>query len=76
MLLECFIKKTRTDLIFREQAWIRSTAKCWVENFIFPHKHHDPKNVKSISNTTVSLLVSCGVIPMPAIMKGREKQLF
>ena len=76
MLLECFIKKTRTDLNFREQPWIRSTAKCWVKDFIFHHKHHDPKNVKSISNTTVSLLVSCGVIPMPAIMKGRGKELF
>ena len=29
-----------------------------------------PKNVKSISNTTVSHLVSCHVIPGPTTMKG------
>ena len=32
-----------------------------------------PKNVKSISNITDSYLVSCRVIPRPAIVKGREK---
>ena len=35
-----------------------------------------PKNVKSISNTTVSHLVSCRVIPRPATMKGWEKEVF
>ena len=34
------------------------------------------ENVKSINNTTVSLLVSCGVIPRPATMKGWEKEVF
>ena len=34
-----------------------------------------PKNVKSISNTTVSHLVSCRVIPRPATMKGWEKEV-
>ena len=35
-----------------------------------------PKNVKSISNTTVSHLVSCRVIPRPATMKRWEKDVF
>ena len=35
-----------------------------------------PKNVKSISNATVSHLVSCRVIPRPTIMKERKKQVF
>ena len=35
-----------------------------------------PKNEKSISNTTVSYLVSCRVIPRLAIMKGWEKEVF
>ena len=35
-----------------------------------------PKNVKSISNTTVYHLVSCRVIPRPATMKGWEKEVF
>ena len=34
-----------------------------------------PKNVKSISNATVSHLVSCRVIPRPTIMKGRKKEV-
>ena len=35
-----------------------------------------PKNVKSISNTTVFHLTSCRVIPRPATMKGWEKEVF
>ena len=35
-----------------------------------------PKNVKSISNITDSYLASCRVIPRPAIVKGREKEVF
>ena len=35
-----------------------------------------PKNVKSISNTAVSHLVSCRVIPRPATMKEWEKEVF
>ena len=34
------------------------------------------KNVESISNTTVSHLVSCRVIPRAATMKGWEKKVF
>ena len=34
------------------------------------------KKIKSISNTTVFLLVSCRVVPMPATMKGWEIELF
>ena len=34
------------------------------------------KNVKSVSNTTSSYLVSCRVIPRPATMKGWEKGVF
>ena len=30
----------------------------------------DPKNMKSISNTTVSHLASCCAIPRPATIKG------
>ena len=35
-----------------------------------------PKNVKSISNTSVSHLVSCRVIPRPATMKMWENEVF
>ena len=35
-----------------------------------------PKNVKSISNTSVSHLVSCRVIPRPATMKMWENAVF
>ena len=35
-----------------------------------------PKNVKSISNTMVSHLVSCHVKPRPATMKRWEKRCF
>ena len=35
-----------------------------------------PKNVKSISNTTVSHLVSCRLILRPATMMGWEKEVF
>ena len=35
-----------------------------------------PKNVKSINNTTVSHLVSCCVIPWPATIKGWGKEVF
>ena len=35
-----------------------------------------PKNVKSINDTTVSHLVSCHVIPRPTTIKGREKEVF
>ena len=34
------------------------------------------KNVKSVSNTTSSYLVSCRVIPRPATMKDWEKGVF
>ena len=72
----------RTDLNFRDQAWNRPTTKCWVKDFILPHKHYapnfnqrfwqpfkHPKNVKSISNTAVFHFVSCRVIPRSATMK-------
>ena len=76
-----FYKKTRTELNFRDQAWNRPTTKCWVKDFILPHKHDaqiliegsgnlkHSINVRSISNTKVSHLVSCRVIPRPATMK-------
>ena len=35
-----------------------------------------PKNVKSISNTTVCRLVGCRVMPRPATMKWWEKEVF
>ena len=35
-----------------------------------------PKNVKSISNTTVSHLLGSRLIPRPATMKGWGKEVF
>ena len=35
-----------------------------------------PKNVESISNTTVSHLVSCRLIPRPDTMEEWEKEMF
>ena len=35
-----------------------------------------PKNVKSINNTMAPQLVYCHVIPRPATIKGREKEVF
>ena len=36
----------------------------------------NPKNLKSINNTTVFHIVSCRVIPKQATMKGWEKEVF
>ena len=87
MLLEkpCHMK---SNINFRDQAWNRRPAKCWVKELFYPisimlkiciedsgnFKH--PKNVKSINNTTVSHLVRCRVIPKPTTMKKREKEVF
>ena len=72
----------KTIVNIRGQAWNRTRAKCWVKHFILHYKHHaknfiedsgyfkHPKNVKSISNTTGSHLVSCYSITRPANMKG------
>ena len=77
MLIGCFIN-TRTDLNFRDQVWNRPTTKCWVKEFFLSHKHHASnfnRNVKSISNTLVSHLVSGHAIPKPASMKGWDKEV-
>ena len=73
-----FHKKMRTDFNFRDQALEETNHKVLGQGCL-PHKYHapedsgnlkNPKNVKSISNTTVYHLVSCRVIPRPATMKG------
>ena len=37
----------KTNLNFRGQAWVRPPTKCYVKDFILPHKYHvqnfDPK---------------------------------
>ena len=77
----------RTDLNFSDQAWNRLTANCRFKNFNLPLnilpqiliedsgnlKH--PKNVKSISNTTVSHLVSCHVVPFFIKKRCSEKYM-
>ena len=35
-------QKTKTNIDFRDQAWVRPPAKCWVKGFILPHKYHAP----------------------------------
>ena len=81
MFLEklCYIK---TNIYFRNPGTdLPPPAKCWVKDFmpmsIMPKifiedsgNLEHPKNVKSISNTTSSYLVSCCVIPRSATMKG------
>ena len=63
------------------QAWNRPITKSFVRDaypisimsyILIEHSGNlqHPKNVKSISNTTVSHLVSCRVISRPATMKG------
>ena len=34
-------QKAKTNINFRGQAWVRP-AKCWVKDFILPHKYHSP----------------------------------
>ena len=34
--------KTKTNINFRGQTWVRPPAKCWVKGFILPHKYHAP----------------------------------
>ena len=52
----------RTDLNFGDQAWNRPTAKCWVKDFILPHKDHaqilikDSGNLKHPKNMKVSVI--------------------
>ena len=38
-LLEKLCHK-KSNINFREQAWNRPHAKCWVKDFILVHKHH------------------------------------
>ena len=33
-------QKTKTNINFRGQAWVRHSAQCWVKGFILPHKYH------------------------------------
>ena len=82
MLLEDYLKNYATWIFHNKR---KPTTKCWVKDFILPHKHHAqiliedsgnlklPENVKSVSNTTVSHLACCCVIPRPDTMKGWEK---
>ena len=47
ILLEklCFIK---TNINFRNQVWNRTPAKCWVKDFILPHKYSYSKFLPKI----------------------------
>ena len=88
MLQFVIIKTLHENINFRDQAWNRLPAKCWVKDFILPHKRHaeifiedpgnlkHPKNVKSINIAAGSHRVSCRVISRPATIKGREKEVF
>ena len=35
-------QKTKTNINFRSQAWVRPPAKCWAKGFNLPHKYHAP----------------------------------
>ena len=69
---------------FRDQAWNRSPAKCWVKDFILPHKYHaqifieDCSNLEQIKNVksyTGSHLASCCVIFRLATVKYKQTVL-
>ena len=38
----------KTNIDFKDQAWVRPPAKCWVKNFILPRKYHAPKFLPKI----------------------------
>ena len=87
MLLECFIKSENWLKISGTEPGKDKPQSVGSRTLFYPIsimppiliedsgnlKH--PKNVKSISNTTVYHLVSCRVIPWPTIMKRWEKEV-
>ena len=34
--------KTKTNINFKGQTWVRPAAKCWVKGFILPQQYHAP----------------------------------
>ena len=64
-------EKTKTNIDFRSQAWVRPRETCWVKDFILPHKYHASnfyrrfwltKNAKTNNNIAGYHLVSRCVI--------------
>ena len=52
-LLKCVIKK-KTNINFRSQIWYCHPAKCWVKDFILPHRFHAPNFYRRFCHTLVN----------------------
>ena len=46
-------QKTKTNINFRSQAWVRLHAKCLVRSFILSHKYHVPNFYQRFSHALV-----------------------
>ena len=44
-------QRTKTNIDFRGQVWVRPLAKYWVKGFILPHKYHPPNFYRRFSHT-------------------------
>ena len=80
-------QKTKTNLNFRDQTWVRPTVKCWVKGSILPHKYHTEdsgilqltKNAKTNNNIADYHFVSCRVVSTPSDVQhvyGCPKSIF
>ena len=52
-LLKCIIKR-KTNINFRTQGWYWHPAKCWINDFILPHKYHTPNFYRRFCHNSVN----------------------